>query len=250
MKIKPTAIYSASVLIAALLLAAIPAGAAEPEPVRGVVKSQQEAVLSVALNARVTETPVRAGQAFKKDDVLLTFDCEIQNAQAKAASAAYSARRSAHKSNVELQQYGAIGDLEVGLSKAEMQEAMANSEAVSARTKDCVINAPFDGRVSELAINAYETPTPNQPLIKIISSEAFEVHLIVPSNWLAWLDIGSTLVFAVDESGKRHQAAVRQIGAEVDAVSRTIALVAQFKELPANILPGMSGTAYFTDPQS
>ncbi len=250
MKIKSIVVKSASALISVLYLAASAAGAAEPEPVRGVVKSLQEAVLSVDLNARVTETPVRAGQKFQKDDVLLTFDCEIQNAQAKAASAAYSARRSAHKNNKELQQYGAIGDLEVGLSKAEMNEAMANSEAVSARTKDCVINAPFDGRVAELAINAYETPTPNQPLMKIVSSGQFEVHLIVPSNWLAWLNIESTFEFAVDETGKRHQATVQQIGAEVDAVSRTIAVVARFDQLPANVLPGMSGTAYFTEPQS
>lgn len=237
-------------LFTAVFMALTTVNAAEPEPVRGVVKSFQEAVLSVDLNARVMETPIRAGEAFRKDDVLLTFDCEIQNAEAKAAKAAFSASRSAHKSNVELEKYGAIGEYEVGVSKAEMQQAQANAEAVTARTKDCVINAPFDGRVAELAINAFETPGPNQPLMKIVSSDEFEVRLIVPSNWLAWLKIGSALEFNVDETGKRHRASVWQIGAEVDAVSRTVAVVARFEKLPANVLPGMSGTAYFNDSQS
>jgi len=221
--------------------------AQELEPVRGVVKSVHEAVLSVDLNARVMETPVRIGETFRKDDVLLRFDCERQNAEANAAKAAYSAAQSVHKSNVELKEYGAAGEFEVGVSKAEMQAALANSQAVSARTKDCEINAPFDGRVAELAINAHETPAPNQPLLKIVSSSEFELQLIVPSNWLAWLSVGTEFNFSVDETGQQHAASVWQIGAEVDAVSRTGPVVARFQQLPQAVLPGMSGTAYFTN---
>ena len=219
---------------------------AEPEPVRGVVKSLQEAVLSVDLNARVLETPIRTGGAFNKDDVLIKFDCSIQKAEANAAKATYRATQSTHKSNVELKEYGAIGEYEVGVSKAEMQRAHAVAEAATARTRDCIINAPFAGRVADLSINAYETPAPNQPLLKIVSSEDFEVKLIVPSSWLAWLNSGSTLEFVVDETGNRHQAAVWQVGAEVDAVSRTVPVIARFLEVPGTVLPGMSGTAYFS----
>ena len=218
------------------------------EPVRGVVKSVQEAVVSVDLNARVLETPLLVGQAFSKDDVLLKFDCEIQQAEVRAAKAAYSASKSAHSNNIELQQYGAVGEFDVRVSKAEMQKALAQAEAISARTKDCVINAPFDGRVAELSINEFETPGPNQPLMKIVSSEAFEVQLIVPSKWLSWLKPGNAFEFVVDETGARHQASVRQLGAEVDAVSRTVAVVAGFTSLPAPVLAGMSGTANFTQP--
>lgn len=215
------------------------------EPVRGVVKSLHEAVLSVDINARVLETPVRTGDSFSKDDVLIRFDCEVQKAEAKAAKATYSASRSAHKSNVELNEYGAIGEFEVGVSKAEMLRAGAVAEAASARTKDCVINAPFAGRVADLSINTYETPGPNQPLIKIVSSEDFEIKLIVPSNWLAWLKTGTEFEFMVDETGERNKAAVWQVGAEVDAVSKTVPVIARFSVIPAAVLPGMSGTAYF-----
>lgn len=223
------------------------ANADELEPVRGVVKSYHEAVLSVDINARVMETPVRAGESFSKDDVLLRLDCERLNAEASAAEANYSAAQSVYKSNVELKEYGAAGALEVGVSKAKMEAAEAQSEAVSARTKDCKISAPFDGRVVELAINAHETPAPNQPLLKIVSDTDFELHLIVPSNWLAWLEIGNTFDFSVDETGKQHTASVSQIGAEVDAVSRTVPVTARFDELPQVVLSGMSGTAFFAN---
>jgi len=252
MNSKAKVVRNNTVLLAAIVMAGNMsfAHAVELEPVRGVVKSFQEAVLSVDLNARVMETPVRTGEAFLKDDVLLRFDCERQNADAKAAKAAYSAAKSVHKSNVELKEYGAAGEFEVGVSKAEMEAALAHSQAVSARTKDCEISAPFDGRVAELAINAYETPAPNQPLLKIVSSNEFELHLIVPSSWLAWLKAGDSFNFSVDETGEQHSASVWQIGAEVDAVSRTVPVVARFEQLPQAVLPGMSGTAYFTQSQN
>ena len=240
-------VATASVLTT-MLLASGQVRAESLEPVRGVVKSVHEAVLSVDLNARVMEAPMQVGQAFKKDDVLLKFDCEIQKAEARAAKAAYSASKSAHSNNIELQQYGAVGEIDVRVSKAEMQQALAQAEAISARTKDCEISAPFDGRVAELTVNAFETPGPNQPLIKIISTEEYEVQLIVPSPWLAWLKPGDAFEFTVDETGAKHLAAVRQLGAEVDAVSRTVPVVAAFTTLPAPVLAGMSGTATFTRP--
>jgi len=219
----------------------------ELEPVRGVVKSFHEAVFSVDIAARVLETPVRTGQYFMEGDVLLRLDCERQTAEAKAAEAAYKTAKSVYKSNVELRQYGAAGDFDVGVSESEMQSALAHSKAIAARTKDCVINAPFDGRVAELAINAYETPAPNQPLMKVVGNGEFELHLIVPSNWLAWLEIGNQFNFSVDETGKKHTALVWQIGAEVDAVSRTVPVIARFEILPESVLPGMSGTAFFAN---
>ena len=209
--------------------------AAQLEPVRGVVKSHQEAVLSVDLNARVIETQIRAGESFKNDDILVKFDCAIQKAEARAAEAACVASKSAHKNNVELQQHGAVGDLQVSLSETEMNQALANADAITARTRDCEILAPFDGKVAELAINNYETSAPNEPLLKIVSSDEVEVQLIVPSSWLAWLQIDSSFEFVVDETGQRHSAAVWQIGAEVDAVSCTVPLVARFKTLPVQV---------------
>lgn len=235
-------------MLGLFLLSLNSANAESLEPVRGVVKSVQEAVLSADLNARVIETPVMAGESFSKDDMLLKFDCEIQKAEARAAKAAYSATKSAHSNNIELQQYGAIGEFEVKVSKAEMQRALAQAEAISARTKDCEIFAPFDGKVSEMAINAYETPGPNQPLLKIVSSDAYEIQLIVPSVWLAWLSPGGSFEFIVDETGMRHEAEVRRLGAEVDAVSRTVSVIAGFTSFPAPVLPGMSGTAHFHPP--
>jgi len=219
--------------------------ATELQPVRGVVKSGKEAVVSVELNARVIETPIKTGGSFNKGDVLMQFDCEVLRAEQNASKAAYAAADSVHKNNLELQKYGAIGELEVGVSKAEKQQALSQYEAIKARSKDCTIRAPYSGRVAELTINTFETPGVNQPLMKIVGFDDLELKLIVPSSWLSWLVVGEAFTFDVDETGNKHNALVSQIGAEVDAVSRTVAITAQFESLPVTVLPGMSGTAVF-----
>jgi len=225
--------------------------ASDTNPVRGVIKASKEAVVAVEFSARVIETPVRAGDSFSQNDVLLKFDCEAMEAEKTAADAAYQAARITHKNNLELQSYRAIGDIEVNVSKAQMGEAKARSDVFSVRTKDCVITAPYNGKVAELAINNFEIPAVNQPLLKIVGNDELELKLIIPSNWLSWVEVGHQFSFNVDETGTTHDVSISQIGAEVDAVSRTVPIVARFTNQPKSILPGMSGNALFqTDASS
>ena len=86
--------------------------------------------------------------------------------------------------------------------------------------------------------------------MKIVGSNDLELRLIVPSNWLSWLKIGESFSFQVDETGQQHVAQVTQVGAEVDAVSRTVPITAKFEAHPSTVLPGMSGTAVFVDSAS
>jgi len=223
------------------------ANADELDSVRGVIKASKEAVIGVEFSAKVIETPVQTGDSFVKDDILLVFDCEAMEAEQRAAQAAYQAARITHKNNLELQSYGAIGDIEVGVSEAKAMEAKAISEVASVRPKDCVISAPYNGKVAELSVNNFEIPSVNQPLMKIVGRDELELRLIIPSNWLSWMTAGHQFSFDVDETGSSHKAVVSQIGAEVDAVSRTVSIVARFVEKPETILPGMSGNAVFDD---
>ena len=61
------------------------------------------------------------------------------------------------------------------------------------------------------------------------------------------MKIGSSFDFKVDETGEQLGASVWQIGAEVDAVSRTVPVVARFTSFHGQVLPVMSGTAQFTE---
>lgn len=223
--------------------------APQSNEVRGVVKAKNEALLTAGLRAPVSKTPVRTGQAFEKGDTLLEFDCAGERAEADAARAAWQAAKARYDNQVEMQALDAAGQFDVVLAKAEMNEASARSRVIAARIKDCKITAPYAGKVAQISINAHEIPSTDQPIMKIVGNDDLELRLIVPSRWLGWLEVGGTFTFIVDETGEEFPATVDRLGAEVDAVSGTIPIIAIFVEKPASVLPGMSGTAQFSIPQ-
>lgn len=217
--------------------------------VRGVIKAVDEAVLTADLRAPVLKTFVRTGEAFSKGDTLIEFDCAAERAEYAASRAAYNGAKARYDNQKEMQALDAAGAFDVMLARAESEEASARSRVIAARIKGCSLIAPYDGRVAQLSINAHELPGTDQPLMKIVGSEALELRLIVPSRWLSWIEIGTEFAFIVDETGERHGATIARLGAEVDAVSGTIAIIAAFSQDPETVLPGMSGTAEFTLPQ-
>ncbi len=217
----------------------------EDKLVRGVVEPVAQAVLVSELDARIADVPFKEGMAFKKGDVLVKFDCTRERAKVAAAEASRNSAKLAYDNNVELESYSAVGEHEVMQAKAELQRTEAELKIHKSVASECVLLAPYHGRVVRRHVNAYETPGRGNPLLEIIDDSDFRLELIVPSTWLKWLHPGSDFMFSIDETGSRHEATVLQVGASVDPVSQTISVSGGFKQRPPDVLSGMSGTAEF-----
>jgi RND family efflux transporter MFP subunit len=244
-----------AVLVAATTVAA-PACAAEQMagaseetvPVRGVIRAIDQAALSTELQARVTKIGFREGEAFKKGDLLIAFDCERYRAETQSAEAVAREMRLTLESNQQLEKFRAVGKHDVEISRARVDKAEAEARSQSSRLQQCEVYAPYDGRVAELSINHYEQPQPNKPFLVIVSHSRLEIEVIVPSHWLSWIKPGAALSFQVDETQREYAAKVVRIGAAVDAVSQMIKVIATFDEAAGDVLPGMSGVAHFVRP--
>lgn len=217
-------------------------------PIRGIISTLDMASLSTELSARVVKIGFRVGETFKKGDLLIAFDCERYRAEQQSANAVAREMRLTVESNEKLESLSAVGKHDVEISRARLDKAEAEARALEARLSQCVIMAPYDGRVAELAVNLYEWPQVGKPFLKIVSNARLEIEIIVPSRWLSWLATGADLSFSVDETGRDYTAKVVRIGAAVDAVSQMIKVFAVFKEPIVDVLPGMSGTAHFVRP--
>ncbi|MEM8791285.1 MAG: efflux RND transporter periplasmic adaptor subunit [Pseudomonadota bacterium] len=221
--------------------------ASEETEVRGVVQPKDEAVIAADITVTVLEMPFREGQSFHKGDLLVAFDCRRFNADIEAAKANLAAATATLRSNQELASYNAVGSLELRQSQAAVASASAEVRALEARAVNCEIRAPFNGRVVETMINAFETPAENQPLMQILDDSQLELHVVVPSRWLVWLREGDEFEFLVDETGTSHLATVQRLGASVDPVSQTIKVIGTFADRPERVLAGMSGVAAFRE---
>jgi membrane fusion protein, multidrug efflux system len=217
-----------------------------PEPdIRGVIKAKQESTVASKMTARIISMPFDKGRSFRRGALLASFDCSTIRAQLNAARAATNAYNATYRTNVELDQYEAVGKNEVAVSKANLGKAQAEASAIGAQLSDCAVYAPFSGTVVEQIAHRGEVAASGQPLLKIQSGGDLEIELIVPSNWLTWLRPGAPFTFKIDETGSSITGAITQLGASVDPVSKTIRVTGSVGQTEGLVLPGMSGSAVF-----
>jgi RND family efflux transporter MFP subunit len=227
------------------MVAMLPSAAAETLSARGVVIALTEATIAVDYSARVKKLPLLEGQPFKEGQALIVFDCRRNAAEVAASRAAARAAEIKVVTNKKLLARGAIGESEVRLSEAELEKARAEVVAVQARTGSCDFKAPFNGRLVERIVQEHETPSPNQPLIRIVDTTRLEVEVLVPSKWLARVRPETSFEILVDETGERLSARVVRLGATVDPVSQTMKVYGVLLDESLSVLPGMSGTVTF-----
>lgn len=245
------AIACAAPWLAALASVAAPAigadAVSEPMLARGVVRPVDEATISTDLQARVASIGFKESAAFKAGDTLVEFDCRRHRAELAAADAQKREMELSLDNNLVLNEHRAIGKHEVAISRARVEKAAGEAEALRARVDECRVVAPFDGRIAELAIHVHETPSPGKPFLKIIADTALEIELIMPSDALRWLRQEQSFTFVVDELKRALPARVIRIGAAIDPVSQTVKVMARFDgaEGLADVLAGMSGAAEF-----
>lgn len=217
---------------------------AEDNVARGVLRAKQKADITARMTGQLLEAPYKAGQFFKEGALLARFDCALQEAELTALQETHRSYSLKHKNAAELYKYGAAGELDVALSKSDMQHAFAQINVMKARLKYCSIYAPFSGYVTARHMSAYESPQAGQDLYSLEKAGSLELSIIVPSKWIKWLKKGHALDFKIDETGGVIQAKVIRLGASIDPVSQTLEIIAK-PMATSSALSGMSGYARF-----
>ena len=218
---------------------------AEERSTRILVTTTEEATLSSEISAKIISIPIKVGNNFSKSDILIEFDCSFFEAQKDVVQAELDSARVTLKSNQELAAMRSIGEYEVQLSQIAVDRAQSELNIAELNTDRCIIRAPYDGVMSKVFVNEYESIERQQPLIEIIGSGTLEAKLMISSKWLSWLSEGYPLSIVIDENGLEYSAQIHSLGADIDPVSQTIDATAQFDENYDTLLPGMSGTATF-----
>lgn len=211
--------------------------------IRALVEAKTNTTLSSQIAAEVKKTPFSNGESFSKGDVLVELDCRHYKLALKRARANLSYATNNRKNKEQLARSKSVGKLEISLSKVEESMAKADVEMASLPVSNCLIIAPFNGRVTNIRINLYQFVESGEELLHIINTQDYEIHVIVPSKWITWLKAGFEFSVYIDELNSSYKARILQVGSTVESVSQTIAITAEFLKIPEGILSGMSGTA-------
>jgi len=249
--------FGAWLACGALLGLGVPALAAEVSPpgggerqARAIVQPRQQAMLSSEIAARIDRMPLREGQRFHKDDRLIEFDCRGYQFAQQAARAALDHAQAKLNAEEALAARHSSGALEVALARSDADKARADHRSASLAVERCVIAAPFDGRVVELKVHAFETVAQHTPLLAILDDTSPEVALVVPAAWLVWLKPGQSFVLGIDETSHSHPGHIVRLGAQIDPVSQTVTAYGEVDDPDRDLVSGMSGNARFQSPQA
>ena len=219
-----------------------------PWEARGVLEPAQEAVLSAPMDGLIVALPVADGDRIAAADPLLRFDCRLRQARLAAAEAQRQAAGHTLENNRRLAAMNSVGALELAVAEAEYRRAAAEVRQAEIMVGYCAVSAPFAGRVVEVMVNAHETVAAGDDLLSVLDDADLEISLIVPSDWLVWLEPGTRFTFRVDETGAAVPAVVTALGARVDPASQSVRIAAQPAGVVGGLLAGMSGTAVFAPP--
>ncbi|MDQ6986550.1 MAG: efflux RND transporter periplasmic adaptor subunit [Mariprofundaceae bacterium] len=209
--------------------------------ISGRVRAIQYAELSSVMDARIKRITVQEGSGFRKGGLLIEFDCALENAELSRATATYETATERAQISQELVELDSISKLELVTAKSEAVKARAEQRIWQEKVRRCRIYAPYNGHVAALHVQAYEYARAGDKLMKILDDTQFEVEALIPSNWLTSMTMGMPFSLVIDETGMTYQAAVKNIGAEIDSVSQTVKLVGIIQGDTRGLITGMSG---------
>ena len=205
----------------------------------------QQTTLSAEIAANIAKLPLREGESFSKEQLLVEFDCALLNAQLNKTEASAEVALEGLKVSKRLEELNSISSLEVNQAAAKAKETEAEREAMKVNVSKCSLAAPFSGRIAKLFVDAHQYVTPGKPLMDVVDTSRLEVRLIVPSVWLAWLKPDSRFSIQIEELGRIYQARVVRLGARIDPVSQSLPITGVIEGVHGELLPGMSGWASF-----
>jgi len=241
-----TAAPRPAVSSAAVAPAAKPA--LERQEIRAQLLPRRYTTVAAEIGAKINRLPVAEGGAFKSGQLLVSFDCTLQQAQLQKAQAELEGTEQTLKSNQRLAELNSVGQLELDLSRSAVSKAKAELGANQAVLGKCGVSAPFAGRVAEQKVREQQYVQPGQALLDIIDDSVLELEFLVPSHWLSWLRVGGKFQVQIDETRKAYPAKFIRIGARVDPVSQSVKVAAAIDGKFPELIAGMSGRVQVSPP--
>lgn len=215
--------------------------------IRAQLLAVNKATIASGFDGRLEKLHAITGKRFEKNDIIATFNCDLQRAGLDAARARSKAADATLDVNSRLAERDSIALLEVAVSKYESEIRKAELKQAEHSVGLCSIRAPFKGSIAEKFVDNHQFVRMGDPMFRLVDNSLLEVEAVVPSTWLRVLKKGSVFELQVDETNKKYLGEIRRINAEVDPISRSIKIIGTLKRGSEVLLPGMSGWITFAE---
>lgn len=213
-----------------------------------VLTTRNKASVSSEIGSTINNILIKEGDFFKKDDIILKFNCTLFDAKLKKSWSELNLAKNKYDSYQRLSNLDGASKMELVTSQSEYEQAKAEYDISKYNAEQCILKAPFGGQLVELFVNEHETIKVGQKLYDIVDNKNLEVSIIVDSDWLMWLKEGDNFQLYINETHKSYTGEIAKIIYSVDAVSQSIRLIGSIQGNQEGLFIGASGTATFKGP--
>jgi RND family efflux transporter MFP subunit len=167
----------------------------------GQVQAVRQAMLAAQAAGRVIEVTVRSGDVVRRGQPLLRIEspgavasAEAGSAQADAAAAQLASARADVERARRLHDKQYLSDAALERAQAQLQVVEAQATAARSQARAAgeaagwqTLRAPYDGRITSVAVAAGDLASPGQPLVGVYAPGAMRVIADVPEGASAQL---------------------------------------------------------------
>ncbi|UQZ90459.1 hypothetical protein C4J81_15090 [Deltaproteobacteria bacterium Smac51] len=207
-------------------------------------------MLSAPVGGRLTEVPVRDGDEVREGDLLAQVDDRLHLLRRDAAKGARDQAATQLKVVKKLHSLGSRGALDVQMAQAQFDSAEAEMKMAEEMVTLCRIQAPWNGRISQLEVKPFQHVAEGMPLLEISQEGPMEVEFMMPSAWIAVLRPGAVFSVQVDETGQTYSAEIDRLGGKVDPLTQSIRVYGHITGRADGLLPGMTGLVIMDEAES
>jgi membrane fusion protein, multidrug efflux system len=209
----------------------------------GRAEAVESANLAFEVAGSLKERPVNIGDEVKKGQLLARLDARDYRSKLKARKAELAKSLANINRGKELIKKGAISEAEFDRMQATYSVDVSRVETAQKALNDTALKAPFDGTISKLFVENFQTVLAKQEIARLVDITRIEMVIHIP-------EVLISLVPEVQQVFVRFDAlpdvdikgSIKEIGSEASETTRTYPVtVVMDQPEDITILPGMAG---------
>ena len=206
----------------------------------GSVTAAQGVTIAPEIAGTVAEIAFESGAMVKTGDLLLKLDTSSEAAQLRAAEAQAELARLNAERNRKLSLDQTVSPSELDATEATLKQALANADAIRAVIAKKTLRAPFSGRLGIRLVNLGEQLPVGQSIVSLQSLAPVFVDFSLPQQDLSRLQTGLKVHVVSDSyTNQIFDGQIAAINPDLDAVTRSIRIRAEFSNEKQLLRPGM-----------
>ncbi len=206
----------------------------------GSIQAEQGATFKAEDVGRVAEIHFTPGTKVEQGSLLLRLDVAVEEAQLKSAQAAVTLAKLTYDRMSQMRSKDTVSQQSFDSSKAELDKAQAQVEALKAEIDRKTVVAPFSGVVGIRQVCIGQFVEQGTELLSLYKMSPLYLNFSFPEDKLSMLNVGQQVQFESDSfPGEVFYAQVNAFNPQVDEVSRNVWAQANIANEDGRLRPGM-----------